>query len=195
MALIRAGAVAPAPAVRETAPEKNFRFFDNRQKYLLFVNTCSEKDVVARRVGLELGHIHPRPPAVRPVRRRHGRRHRARARDARDAPALPDGAVLHRRQGDQPRGRAPQLRKMADRFFEHPATVLVVTNMYYTEAPWLTPRAVPAATSMVWHDVALTGSTSHDFSEQIASLEPFLAKNWQAGPEPKTATRSTSIRR
>src|SRR6478735_10104013 len=36
MALIRAGAVAPAPAVRETAPEKNFRFFDNRQKYLLF---------------------------------------------------------------------------------------------------------------------------------------------------------------
>src|SRR5882762_7379252 len=47
------------------APEKNFRFFDNRQKYLLFVNTCSEKDVVARRVGLELGHIHPQPPAVR----------------------------------------------------------------------------------------------------------------------------------
>src|SRR5207237_6864813 len=63
--LIRAGAVAPAPAARELAPEKNFRFFDNRQKYLLFVNTCSEKDVVARRVGLELGHIHPRPPAVR----------------------------------------------------------------------------------------------------------------------------------
>jgi hypothetical protein len=78
------------------------------------------------------------------------------------------------------------LRKMADRFFEHPATVLVVTNMYYTEAPWLTPRAVPAATSMVWHDVALTGNTSHDFSEQIASLEPFLAKNWQAGLSPKS---------
>src|SRR4051812_10026536 len=55
---------APSPPVRE-APEKNFRFFDNRQKYLLFVNTCSEKDVVAKRVGLELGHIHPRPPAVR----------------------------------------------------------------------------------------------------------------------------------
>ena len=45
------------------------------------------------------------------------------------------------------------LRKMVDRFYEHPATVLVVTNMYYTEAPWLTPRAVPAATSMVWHEV------------------------------------------
>ena len=34
------------------------------------------------------------------------------------------------------------LDKMADRFYEHPATVLVVTNMYYTEAPWLAPKAV-----------------------------------------------------
>ena len=32
-------------------PQRNFRFFDNRQKYLLFVNTCSEKweDRVTRR--------------------------------------------------------------------------------------------------------------------------------------------------
>ena len=33
-------------------PQRNFRFFDNRQKYLLFVHTCSEKWVVASRVGL-----------------------------------------------------------------------------------------------------------------------------------------------
>ena len=46
-------------------PQRNFRFFDNRQKYLLFVNTCSEKWEVASRVGLELANIHPRPPAVR----------------------------------------------------------------------------------------------------------------------------------
>ena len=32
-------------------PQRNFRFFDNRQKYLLFVNTCSEKWVVANRVA------------------------------------------------------------------------------------------------------------------------------------------------
>src|SRR5262249_10694843 len=31
---------APAPA-GERDPQRNFRFFDNRQKYLLFVNTCS----------------------------------------------------------------------------------------------------------------------------------------------------------
>src|SRR2546426_12527484 len=53
----------PQPAPQD--PQRNFRFFDNRQKYLLFVNTCSEKWVVAHRVGQELINIHPRPPAVR----------------------------------------------------------------------------------------------------------------------------------
>src|SRR5881394_4341838 len=187
--LIRASApqpaVAPASAKRED-PETNFRFFDNRQKYLMFVNTCSEKDVVAGRVGLELGHVHPRPPAVRLF----------------DA-GMGDGTVLARVMREMHR-RFPtvpfyvvgkeisledvrlSLRKMVDRFFEHPATVLVVTNMYYTEAPWLTPRQVAAATSMEWHEQPLTGSTSNDFAEQIAALEPFLAKNWQARHSPKT---------
>src|SRR5262245_8755754 len=43
---------APAPA-GERDPQRNFRFFDNRQKYLLFVNTCSEKRSEERRVGKE----------------------------------------------------------------------------------------------------------------------------------------------
>ncbi len=53
-----------APAVGPGAVN-GFRFYDNRQKYLLFVNTCSEKWVVAQRVGLELANVHPRPPALR----------------------------------------------------------------------------------------------------------------------------------
>ena len=188
--LIRASApqagLAQHPAREPATPEKNFRFFDNRQKYLLFVNTCSEKEVVARRVGLELGHIHPRPPAIRLF----------------DA-GMGDGTVLARVMREMHRRFATvpfyivgkeisledvrlSLRKMADRFYEHPATVLVVTNMYYTEAPWLTPRAVAAATSMVWHEAALTGTTSHEFSEQIAALESFLGKHWQARHSPKT---------
>jgi hypothetical protein len=190
--LIRASApqplAVPLPPFgdRQAPPEKNFRFFDNRQKYLLFVNTCSEKDVVASRVGLELAHIHPRPPAVRLF----------------DA-GMGDGTVLARVMREMHR-RFPtvpfyivgkeisledvrlSLRKMVDRFYEHPATVLVVTNMYYTEAPWLTPRTLPAATTMVWHEAALTGTTAHDFAEQISALEPFLAKNWQARHSPKT---------
>ena len=175
--------VAPRPAAsapHEGAPSRNFRFFDNRQKYLLFVNTCSEKEVIARRVGMELANIHPRPPAVRVF----------------DA-GMGDGTVLTRVMREMHR-RFPtvpfyivgkeisledvrlSLTKIADRLFEHPATVLVVTNMYYSEAPWLTPKALAAATSLLWHEVALTGTTAHDFSEQITALEPFLSKNWQA---------------
>jgi hypothetical protein len=35
-------AAPPASGSGEPDPQRNFRFFDNRQKYLLFVNTCSE---------------------------------------------------------------------------------------------------------------------------------------------------------
>jgi hypothetical protein len=189
MPLIRvAGRAAPDDKrpPEEGAPSRNFRFFDNRQKYLLFVNTCGEKEVIARRVGMELAHIHPSPPAVRVF----------------DA-GMGDGTVLTRVMREMHRRFATvpfylvgkeisledvrlSLDKMADRLFEHPATVLVITNMYYTEAPWLTPKSLAAATSLVWHEVALRGSTAHEFGEQIAELETFLARNWQARHSPKT---------
>ena len=38
-----------------------FRFYDNRQKYLAFVNTCNEKQKVADRVAEELREIRPSP--------------------------------------------------------------------------------------------------------------------------------------
>jgi SAM-dependent methyltransferase len=189
MPLIRVAPESAGPARRpleRDAPSRNFRFFDNRQKYLLFVNTCSEKETIARRVSLELAHIHPAPPAVRVF----------------DA-GMGDGTVLtrvlremHRRFPTLPfyavgkeislEDTRLSLEKMADRFHEHPATVLVVTNMYYTEAPWLTPKSLTAATSLVWHEAPLTGTTAAEFSEQIAALEPFLAKTWQARHSPKT---------
>jgi len=174
------------PRRGEGAPSRNFRFFDNRQKYLLFVSTCGEKEVIARRVGMELAHIHPRPPAIRVF----------------DA-GMGDGTVLTRVMREMHR-RFPtmpfyfvgkeisledvrlSLAKMADRLFEHPATVLVVTNMYYSEAPWLAPKALAAATSLLWHEVSLKGTTAHEFSEQIAALEPFLGKHWQARHSPRS---------
>jgi hypothetical protein len=78
------------------------------------------------------------------------------------------------------------LDKMADRLFEHPATVLVITNLYYAEAPWLTPRSAKSAQSLIWKDVALSGNTAHGFAEQIGELEGFLAENWRAGISPAT---------
>jgi hypothetical protein len=176
-------APALAPAVRAepagNAPG-NFRFYDNRQKYLLFVTTCSEKWVVAQRVGMELANIHPRPPALRLF----------------DA-GMGDGTVLARTMRAM-HARFPTmpfyivgkeisledvrlvLEKMPDRLFEHPATVLVMTNMYYSEAPWLKPNSVNAATSLVWHELSLTGNTAHDFEDQITELGPFLAESWRA---------------
>jgi hypothetical protein len=165
---------------------RNFRFFDNRQKYQLFVSTCSEKAVVAQRVAMELANIHPVPPAVRVF----------------DA-GFGDGTVLlrvmramHKRFATMPfcivgkeisvEHVRMTLEKMADRFVEHPATVLVLTNLNYTDAPSLAPASMAAATSMVWHEVALAGATAHEFEEQIAALAPFLAANWRVNIDPAT---------
>ncbi len=172
--------VASSDAFGSPGAVNGFRFYDNRQKYLLFVNTCSEKWVVAQRVSLELANVHPRPPALRVF----------------DA-GVGDGTVLarvmramHDRFPTMPHyivGKEISLEdvrltldKMPDRFFEHPATVLVMTNLYYSEAPWLAPNSVTAATSLVWHELALTGNTAHHFEEQIIDLQPFLTQHWRA---------------
>jgi len=48
-----------------SSTKKNFRFFDNRQKYLQFVSTCSEKEIISKRVGKEISFLNPSPPALR----------------------------------------------------------------------------------------------------------------------------------
>ena len=167
-------------------PQRNFRFFDNRQKYLLFVNTCSEKWVVANRVGLELANIHPRPPAVRLF----------------DA-GVGDGTVLLR-----------VMRAMHDRFptcrstwwarrsawktsvsprrrcrtasTSIPRRCWCSPISYYADAPWLAVKSPSAASSMVWHEVPLQGNSAYRFEQQITDLVPFLSENWKARVSPKT---------
>ena len=78
------------------------------------------------------------------------------------------------------------MQKMADRLLEHPQSVIVLTNLAYADAPWLAVKSLSAASSMVWHEVPLTGNTAHNFETQIMDLEPFLAENWKAGVTPKT---------
>ena len=137
-------------------------------------------------MGLELGSIHPRPPALRVF----------------DA-GVGDGTVLARVMRSM-HGRFPHmpfyiagkelsledvrltLDKVPDRLFEHPATVFVLTNMYYAEAPWLTPASPAAAAGMIWHEVPLRGSSSGEFEAQIAELGPFLEQNWRASVSPRS---------
>jgi hypothetical protein len=78
------------------------------------------------------------------------------------------------------------LQKLADRFYEHPATVVVLTNLNYSDAPWLAVKSLSAASSMVWHELRLVGNSAYRFDSQIADLEPFLGDSWKAGVNSKT---------
>jgi hypothetical protein len=62
----------------------------------------------------------------------------------------------------------------------------VLTNMYYSEAPWLRPRSPSAASSLIWRELSLEGTTSHGFEEQIHDLHAFLAEAWRANISAKT---------
>ena len=174
-----------ASAEAET-PDSNFRFYDNRQKYLLFVNTCAEKQAVADRISQELPNIQPKPPAIRVF----------------DA-GVGDSSVITRvmRCMHQLYPTVPfyfvakessledvrlTMEKMTDRFFEHPNTVLVLTNMYYKEAPWLTPSTGVDVASLTWQEVGLKGTTSRDFETQISDLQPILAQGWRTALSKKT---------
>lgn len=163
-----------------------FRFFDNREKYLLFVTTCTEKQVTAARIGREINHIQPRPPALRVF----------------DA-GMGDGTILsmvlrdlHHRWPTVPffivgkEISAEDVRlcldKLADRFHEHPQMVVVFTNLFYTEAPWLIPGKPDRASEMNWREVALTGSSAHEFDSQIKAQIDFVNRGWQTTPSPQT---------
>ena len=181
---------APAAASRQskagTADDRPFRFYDNRQKYLAFVNTTNEKRKVAERAARELAQLKPTPPALRLF----------------DA-GMGDGTVLshlmramHRRFPITPffivgkeislEDVRLSLEKLPDRFMEHPASVIVITNLYYAEAPWLRPRSVKSAAALNWREVALEGDTAYEYGEQLAGLDPFLVDGWQVRSSEKS---------
>ncbi|MCG8358773.1 MAG: hypothetical protein MI920_24670 [Kiloniellales bacterium] len=177
---------SPARPGRADGAERPFRFYDNRQTYLMFVNTCNEKWVVAERIGKELKSLKPAPPALRVFDGGTG-----------------DGTILatvmrglHRRFPNVPLCVVAKeisledvrlcLEKMPDRLAEHPASVVVLTNLYYGEAPKLMPSNVRTAAALNWHEIALTGDSAYDYDEQIKALGPLIADSWQV-----TASRKT----
>lgn len=166
--------------------ERPFRFYDNRQKYLAFVNTCDEKWKVAERAAQELPYIQPTPPAFRLF----------------DA-GMGDGTLLahllramHRRYPTIPfyvvgkeislEDIRLSLEKVPDRFVEHPASVIILTNLYYAESPWLMPRNVEKASALNWIEVSLEGDSAHGFGEQLRALDDQLIDGWQVKASPKT---------
>jgi len=176
-----------APVAGNT-PESStpFRFYDNRQKYLAFVNTCNEKSAIARRATQELAHVKPSPPALRFFDAGMGDAtvlSRLMRSTHRMFPHVPLMAVAKEISLEDVR---LGLEKMPDRFYEHPATVLVVTNLNYAEAPRLMPRDMSSAAALNWQEVRLTGSSSHEYAEQIEELERTLDYGWATKPSPRS---------
>ena len=166
--------------------ERPFRFFDNREKYLLFVTTCGEKWAIGQRIGAELEALEPAPPALRLF-------------DAGTGDGTVMASVLRQLHGHFPTvpflvvGKEISLEdvrltleKLPDRFSEHPQTIVVLTNLNYREAPWLRPASEDARARVNWREVALEGHTAHEFDRQIANLRPTLADWWKVSTSPST---------
>ena len=163
-----------------------FRFFDNREKYLLFVTTTSEKRVVASRIGNELDLLEPKPPALRVF-------------DAGTGNGVVLAHVLsdlHNRMPTVPfvvvgkeismEDTRLTLSTLPDRLVEHPETAVVITNMTYAEAPRLFPHRPENRERIAWWDIGLDGTTSHEFQQQISGLEHVLSQGWQTVTSPAT---------
>ena len=175
--------------------ERPFRFFDNREKYLLFVTTCSEKWAIGQRIGAELAALEPAPPALRVF-------------DAGTGDGTVMASVLRQLHGHFPTvpflvvGKEISLEdvrltleKLPDRFSEHPQTVVALTNLNYRDAPWLQPAGDGAGhastgASSPSRDTPRTSSTGRSRS---------CARSWPTGGRcaraRAPATRSTSSRR
>ena len=183
---VAAGSSSAANSGIETQPTVQpptpFRFYDNRQKYLAFVNTCNEKSSIARRATRELELVHPSPPALRLFDAGMGDA-TVLARLMRSAhhafPVVPMLVVAKEISLEDVR---LGLEKMPDRFHEHPATVLVITNLHYAEAPRLMPRDVKSAAALNWQEVRLTGDSAHQYAEQIEELTATLGHGWETKP-------------
>ena len=161
-----------------------FRFYDNRQKYLTFVNTCNEKWKIAERATEELKFLQPKPPALRFFDAGMGDAsvlsHVLRAAH-RQYPTIPFYIVGKEISLEDLR---LSLYKFPDRLVEHPASVIIVSNLFYSEAPTLSPHR--SKKSINWHEVVLKGSSSHGFNEQLRAIDELLVDGWQV----KASTQS-----
>tara|TARA_B100001029_G_C15057331_1_gene455449 strand:+ start:1311 stop:2414 length:1104 start_codon:yes stop_codon:yes gene_type:complete len=155
------------------------KFFDSRQRYLLFVTTTNEKAVVSEKVSTIIENIKPQKPALKIF----------------DA-GVGDGAVLMNvlRSCHQKFPTIPFLvsgkdvsmedarltiEKLADRLVEHPNMVFVISNLHYSEAPFLKSNNAEKQKKMNWDVVKLKGNSSYGFNKQLSQLDNILKNNWR----------------
>ncbi len=165
-----------------------FRFYDNRQKYLAFINTCNEKQVIAAKAAAEIAHVRPRPPALKIFDAGVGDAtvlSRLLRTVHRHFPTVPVLAVGKEISLEDVR---LTLDKLPDRFHEHPHTVFAITNIRYADAPQLRPGDPDEAARLGWHVHALEGTSAAEYDEQIEALGPILSEGWRTRPSPDTGS-------
>ena len=155
------------------------RFFDNRQRYLLFVTTTNEKAVIAEKLSHIITELKPIKPALKIF----------------DA-GVGDGAVLmnvlpiaHQKfptvsfyvscKDVSMEDARITIEKLADRFVEHPNMVFTISNLHYSEAGYLKSNNESKQQNMNWSSIALDGDSSFGFYEQLRQLGPLLKENWR----------------
>ncbi len=174
-----APAKKPKNKKKEDKDSRPFRFYDNRQNYLAFINTCNEKSAISQRIVKEFQYIQPTAPAFRMFDAGMG-----------DATVLSNiMRFLHHKHPTGPHFIVAKeismedvrigLDKMIDRFSEHPSTILVLTNLNYAEAPKLMPRDVLTANAMNWREIKLEGTHAYNYREQLESMHDIFAEGWE----------------
>ena len=63
---------------------------------------------------------------------------------------------------------------------------MILTNLYYSEAPWLMPRDVAKAAALNWQEIELEGSSAYEYGEQLRALDSLLVDGWQTKASDKT---------
>ena len=164
----------------------DFRFFDSRQKYLLFVTTTNEKTVIAQKISPIIKRLTPTKPALKIF----------------DA-GLGDGTLLmnvlrdcHREFPTVPflvTGKEVSMEdvrltieKLSDRFIEHPNMVFVLTNLHYSEASSLKSKNEDKQKNALIEKVALYGNSSFEFNTQLSNLDSLLKEAWLVERHPKS---------
>ena len=166
--------------VRAAANDREpFRFFDNRGKYLLFATTTSEKRKTAERAGLELARLSPKTPALQIYQAGAGEgtllnlvlRHLHLR-----WPNVPFFVVVKENSAEFVR---MAVRTLADRFREHPALVMVITNARYTDVTGIDPNLARDPEHHHWREVALEGTSAYGFAAQLNEEASFINRAWQ----------------
>lgn len=160
----------------------SLEFHEQRQRYHVFANTTNEASIVAERAVAELRRIAIKSPGLRlftTLMDNGAALNRILRAVHKNDPSVPFLAVVKGRGLDDLRNT---LGRMIDRLAEHPLGVLAMTNMYVPEALDLAKYSSDNPEDVIWREVALAGSHSHDFQVQLSGLFGELAEEWTVHP-------------